>query len=101
LYYRLCADRIATPTLRERIEAEPNELELMVTVLSERIAGPEHGAALAGEVLDWIARELGRDYGWPGNVRELELSSACAMSWCASATARPAARRESPPSTAL
>jgi len=72
LYYRLCADRIQTPTLRERIEAEPNELLLMVSVLSERIAGPEHGPLLAKEVLEWVEHELGPRYGWPGNVRELE-----------------------------
>jgi DNA-binding NtrC family response regulator len=72
LYYRLCADRIQTPTLRERIEADSNELLLMVSVLSERIAGPEHGPAVSREVLEWIERELGADYPWPGNVRELE-----------------------------
>jgi transcriptional regulator with AAA-type ATPase domain len=72
LYYRLCADRIQTPTLRERIEADPSELLLMVTVLSERIAGAEHGPAVAQEVLAWVESELGTGYAWPGNVRELE-----------------------------
>lgn len=72
LYYRLCADRIQTPTLRERIEADPSELYLMVSVLSERIAGQEYGPALAKEVLHWVEHELGSGYGWPGNVRELE-----------------------------
>ena len=72
LYYRLCADRIQTPTLRERIEADPNELALMVSVLSERIAGAEYGPALAKEVQAFVERELGVGYGWPGNVRELE-----------------------------
>jgi transcriptional regulator with AAA-type ATPase domain len=72
LYYRLCADRIQTPSLHERIAAEPNELELMVSVLSERIAGPEHGPQVTKEVMHWIERELGKGYTWPGNVRELE-----------------------------
>ncbi len=72
LYYRLCADRIQTPTLRERIEADPQELLLLCNVLSVRIAGAEHGSDLAQEVLRWVERELGGDYGWPGNVRELE-----------------------------
>ncbi|HEY6077499.1 MAG TPA: hypothetical protein VIW29_01770, partial [Polyangiaceae bacterium] len=45
---------------------------LLAGVLSERIAGEEHGPALAEQVLDWVERELGADYGWPGNVRELE-----------------------------
>ena len=72
LYYRLCADRIQTPTLRERIEADPNELLLMVSMLSERIAGPEYGPSLAEEVQSFTERELGPSYSWPGNVRELE-----------------------------
>jgi hypothetical protein len=72
LYYRLCADRIQTPTLHERILADTNELQLMVSVLSERIAGAEYGPALSKEVLEWVEKELGPDYGWPGNVRELE-----------------------------
>ena len=72
LYYRLCADRIQTPTLRERIAADPSELTLMVSVLSERIAGPEYGPSLANEVQAFVERDLGRSYPWPGNVRELE-----------------------------
>src|SRR6478735_4161711 len=72
LYYRLCADRIQTPSLRERIEAEPRELMLMVSVLSERIAGVEYGPELAKEVQAFVERELGTTYPWPGNVRELE-----------------------------
>jgi transcriptional regulator with GAF, ATPase, and Fis domain len=58
--------------LRERLEADPNELGILVGALSERIAGAEHGAALAGDVLGWVDRELGATYAWPGNVRELE-----------------------------
>jgi transcriptional regulator with PAS, ATPase and Fis domain len=30
------------------------------------------GDALAGEVLPWIAKNLGTEYPWPGNYRELE-----------------------------
>ena len=44
----------------------------MMSVLSERIAGTEHGPELARQVLSWVSRELGPGYGWPGNVRELE-----------------------------
>jgi hypothetical protein len=72
LYYRLCADRIQTPTLRERLDADPGELTLLVGALCERIAGPEHARPVATEVLAWVEAELGPGYGWPGNVRELE-----------------------------
>ncbi|MDQ2643843.1 MAG: sigma 54-interacting transcriptional regulator [Myxococcota bacterium] len=72
LYYRLCADRIQTPSLFARLEDDPGELALLVGALSERIAGPEHGSEVAREVLAWIETELGPRYAWPGNVRELE-----------------------------
>jgi hypothetical protein len=90
LYYRLCADRIQTPTLRERIEADERELWLMVSLLSERIAGVEHGPALAKQVLEWVERELGTSYGWPGNVRELEQ---CVRNVLVRKRYRPAQRR--------
>src|SRR6187402_2954469 len=95
LYYRLCADRIQTPTLRERIEANPDELRLLIGVLSERIAGAEYGPALAKEVQQWIERELGVGYAWPGNVRELEQ---CVRNVLVRKRYRPAERkRPSPP----
>src|SRR3954470_16313865 len=46
LYYRLCADRIQTPSLCERIEADAGELVLIVAGLRERIAGSEYGPEL-------------------------------------------------------
>jgi hypothetical protein len=72
LYYRLCADRVQTPTLRERLEADPDELMILVNALSERIAGSECGPELAREVLAWVEKNLEPGYAWPGNVRELE-----------------------------
>ena len=72
LYYRLCADRIETPTLRARLDECPEELSLLVTTLAERVAGAEVGPRLATDVLACIERDLGAGYSWPGNVRELE-----------------------------
>jgi hypothetical protein len=72
LYYRLCADRIETPTLRERLTDNANELSLLISLLSERMAGSEHGSVVTRDVLEWVERELGAGYAWPGNVRELE-----------------------------
>ncbi len=72
LYYRLCADRIQTPSLKERLDDDPDELPLLVGVLAERIAGLEYAQTLTSDVLGWVERELGSGYDWPGNVRELE-----------------------------
>jgi MoxR-like ATPase len=72
LYYRLCADRIDTPTLRARLDSDPDELPELVRLLARRIAGEESADALAREVVDWVQTRVGRNYPWPGNVRELE-----------------------------
>jgi DNA-binding NtrC family response regulator len=70
-YYRLCADRIRTPTLREQIEAAPGELSRLLQILAARIAGEAEGPALAREVARFIEKQL-PEHAWPGNVRELE-----------------------------
>jgi transcriptional regulator with AAA-type ATPase domain len=71
LYYRLCADTLATPTLQERLRDTPAELALLVDFLSRRLVGEEEGPALAREVVAWVETHLGAGYAWPGNVREL------------------------------
>ncbi|OGA46923.1 MAG: hypothetical protein A3G24_24690 [Betaproteobacteria bacterium RIFCSPLOWO2_12_FULL_62_13] len=70
-YYRLCSDVILVPTLRQRIEESPRELEELVRLLVARIAGEEN-AELSALVMEAIERDLPRDYRWLGNVRELE-----------------------------
>ena len=70
-YYRLCSDVILVPTLRQRIEESPRELEDLVRLLVTRIAGKENADRTA-LVIESIERDLPRDYRWPGNVRELE-----------------------------
>ncbi|HEV2843545.1 MAG TPA: sigma 54-interacting transcriptional regulator, partial [Thermoanaerobaculia bacterium] len=70
-YYRLCADRIETPSRAERIRDSPREMNDLVLFLAKRQVGEELAPEVAREVVDWIDRRLGRDYAWPGNVREL------------------------------
>lgn len=72
LYFRLCADIIATPTLREQIDSDAGALDSIVLHLAKGMVGPEEGELLAEEALQWITKALPRDYPWPGNVRELE-----------------------------
>ncbi len=72
LYYRLCSDLIATPSLREQLSDAPHDLEELVRFITRRIVGPEEADAVTSEVLQWIESHLGRDYVWPGNFRELE-----------------------------
>jgi DNA-binding NtrC family response regulator len=72
LYYRLCSDVIVTPSLREQLDDSPEAMPTLVSHIAARLVGEAEGAALAGEVLDWINTSLGSGYPWPGNVRELE-----------------------------
>ena len=71
-YYRLCADRIETPSLREVLDGNPEELEFLVKEIAVRVAGEEVAESLTKESCDYIEKKLGLDYAWPGNYRELE-----------------------------
>lgn len=71
LYYRLCSDQVTTPSLAKQLADTPNVLRELVVYMARRVAGAE-GEELAGEVIDWIERNLEPDYAWPGNYRELE-----------------------------
>jgi transcriptional regulator with PAS, ATPase and Fis domain len=70
-YYRLCSDVITVPTLRQRIEELPSELEQLVKLLVKRIAKQEN-PDLTDMILETLQRDLPQGYTWPGNVRELE-----------------------------
>jgi len=71
LYYRLCADVIRTPSLREQLAGDRGELGHLVEVLIQRALGDADRASLE-EVMSGIERSVGDDYPWPGNIRELE-----------------------------
>lgn len=71
-YFRLCADRIRTPSLKEVLSGKDDELAVLVRHVAHKVAGPEDGESLAGESIEWIRKNLGSAYGWPGNFRELE-----------------------------
>jgi transcriptional regulator with AAA-type ATPase domain len=71
LYYRLCADLIQTPSLREQIEDSPQVLQDLLLFMVRRAVGDEAERCLP-EVEDWVRTNLPSAYSWPGNYRELE-----------------------------
>ena len=71
LYYRLCSDQIATPSLAEQLADSPQVLHELVVYMARRVAG-EEAEELVPEVTNWIHQYLGANYAWPGNYRELE-----------------------------
>jgi transcriptional regulator with AAA-type ATPase domain len=72
LYYRLCSDLIATPSLEEQLRAAPGERRALVRFIAGRVAGDAEADSLAEESERWIEANLGEHYRWPGNFRELE-----------------------------
>ncbi len=71
-YYRLCSDQLATPALREVLDAAPAELETLVAHIAGRLLDADEAERFTRETVEWIERRLGRRYPWPGNFRELE-----------------------------
>lgn len=71
-YYRLCADRVQTPALREILQEDPEELRYLVNYIACQVAGEGEANGLTDEVCGWIGKSMGHRYTWPGNFRELE-----------------------------
>jgi len=70
-YYRLCSDIITVPSLRQRIQEMPGELDTLLAFTVNRMVG-EDSPEYTFMVKDVIRKHLGLTYEWPGNVRELE-----------------------------
>ena len=88
-YYRICADRILTPSLKERVCDDPAEIGHLVAHLLGRITGGLE-SDLAKECNDWISTELSH-HSWPGNVRELDQ---CIRQWLLRKEYQPLAKPE-------
>ncbi len=70
-FYRLCSDIIVVPSLRQRLEEDPRELDAMLGHVILRMTG-EAAEDLVHKVREVIDQDVGPHYPWPGNVRELE-----------------------------
>ena len=70
-FYRLCSDIIQVPSLQQRLQEDPEELEQLLAHTLCGIIG-EPAAELEQMVATAIRRTVGEHYAWPGNVRELE-----------------------------
>jgi len=70
-YYRLCSDIIIVPSLRERIQEDPGELDDLLAYTVKKTVGKK-SPELVEMVDQVIKKQLHKDYSWTGNVRELE-----------------------------
>jgi two-component system, NtrC family, response regulator AtoC len=66
LYYRLQANILQVPPLRERLDDVPLLIEHFINVFNERLKRPIPITGIAEDALAVM-----RNYEWPGNVREL------------------------------
>ena len=71
LYYRLCADRIETPGLREQLNHRPDDLFFLIRHIANKLVGDDSDS-LCNQAVEWIESNLGAEYPWRGNFRELE-----------------------------
>lgn len=97
LYYRLCADQIRTPSLREQIDDSPENLHELLAFTVRRVVGEDIERTLA-EVEEWIQTRLPRNYAWPGNYRELEQ---CVRNIVIRRSYQPMSEPDTVPATAL
>jgi DNA-binding NtrC family response regulator len=70
-FYRLSSDIITLPTLRQRVQEDSREVDLLLGHILKRVV-PGASEDLADDVNRKLVGSVGRDYPWPGNVRELE-----------------------------
>lgn len=71
LYFRLCSDEIVLPSLRQRIQEDPEELDLLLSNIVARLTGSIASPSIES-LKQILVQNLGMGYHWPGNVRELE-----------------------------
>lgn len=71
-FFRLCADQIETPGLRDILQDDHEQLSDLVLFIAGRIAGLSEAESVTEETMAVIRKRLGPDYAWPGNFRELE-----------------------------
>ncbi len=83
LYYRLCSDVIEVPSLQQRIQENPNELNHLINNLLARIIDSS-ASTMAPLIEQYIHTHIPQHYAWPGNIRELEqcIRSICLTGRC-------------------
>jgi len=70
-FYRLCSDVITVPSLRQRLQEDPGELDELLDHVIQRLTG-QQSKTLVTEIRSVFNKSLGDNYPWSGNVRELE-----------------------------
>ena len=71
-YFRICSDRIQTPSLKAQLDDRPTDLSWLIESILRKQIAEEQVAEMGANVTTWIENNLGPNYPWHGNIRELE-----------------------------
>lgn len=71
LYHHLGVNTITLPTLRQCIQENPADLELLIIHILEKYTD-QSATQLVGLIIDRMHEHVGVGYQWPGNLLELE-----------------------------
>jgi DNA-binding NtrC family response regulator len=74
-YFRLCSDRIETPSLSEQIAGSRAELRRLCGWVVSVLMPESEANKVADDFAEHLERDLGLSYPWPGNFRELEQAA--------------------------
>ena len=71
-YFRICSDRIQTPSLKQQLDDRPSDLSWLIESILRKHVAPDQLQEIGANVSNWIETNLGSSYPWHGNIRELE-----------------------------
>ena len=73
-YYRLCADVVVTPSLRQQLDDNPSDLQNLARHFVIQLVGNNEDLiqTTTAEVTTYIEQHIPDTYPWQGNMRELE-----------------------------
>lgn len=77
-FYRLCSNIITVPSLKQRLDENPDEIYELVDVIVARIIG-NNTSGIAQGIVETLSKNIPSSYEWPGNVRELEQAIRCIL----------------------
>jgi transcriptional regulator with GAF, ATPase, and Fis domain len=71
LFYHLGVNTISIPSLKQRLQENPADLELLILHILGKFT-EQSPAQLVGQIIEQMHEHVGHGYDWPGNLLELE-----------------------------
>lgn len=71
LYHSLCVNTITVPSLKQRFQEHPADLELLISHILGKYVD-QSAPHMVGRIIERMHEHVGTGYDWPGNLLELE-----------------------------